>query len=105
MCLPQQILPQLSSPSFQNPPIQEIRLNNGCNTSPLTLSTQNNSSTAENSRVSAPVSATNAPYQAASDGAYLSVPETIGLKNINCIDEEFPEDGGAPLKKSRTIPT
>jgi hypothetical protein len=85
---PQQILPQLSSPTFQNPPIQEIRFNNGRNTSPLTLSTQNNSSTAENSCVSATVSATNAPYQAASDGAYLSVPETIGLKNINCIDED-----------------
>jgi hypothetical protein len=26
---PQQILPQLSSPTFQNPPIQEIRFNNG----------------------------------------------------------------------------
>ena len=25
---PQQILPQLSSPTFQNPPIQEIRFNN-----------------------------------------------------------------------------
>jgi hypothetical protein len=34
------------------------------------------------------VSATNKPYQAASDGAYPSVPETIGLKNINCINED-----------------
>ncbi len=34
------------------------------------------------------MTATNKPYQAASDGAYPSVPETIGLKNINCINED-----------------
>jgi hypothetical protein len=57
--LPQRILPQFSSTTFRNPPIQEIRFNNGCNPSPLTLRSQNNSSAAENSCVSAPVYATN----------------------------------------------
>ncbi len=52
------------------------------------MSTHNNSSGTQNSCVTAPVSATDARYQAASDGAYLSVPETIGLRNINCIDED-----------------
>ncbi len=32
------------------------------------------------------VSSTNAPYQAATDGSYLSVPETIGLRGISCLN-------------------
>ncbi len=33
------------------------------------------------------MSVINAPYQAASDGANLSLQESIGLKDIGCLDE------------------
>jgi hypothetical protein len=80
--LPRQILPHFSSTTDRDPPIQEIRFCNPRGASLLTLSSQNNSSGTESSRVSSPVSVTNAPY-----GAYLSVPESIGLKDIGYLDE------------------
>jgi hypothetical protein len=41
-----------------------------------------------NSLVRAAVSTSNAPYQAATNGAYLSAPELIGLRSIACLNED-----------------
>ena len=86
-----------ATPSSQNAPLREIAVNcvplPNIDSSPLTQSTNNRSSRGENSTVSAPVSTTNAPYQAATDGTYLSVPETIGLRGINCLNEDAHDIG------------
>jgi hypothetical protein len=43
--------------------------------------------------VSAPVSTSNVAYQAATDGAYLTIPETVGLRGINCLNEDAHKNG------------
>jgi hypothetical protein len=81
-----------SSP-VQNFPLREISMNRqqlNASASPLTESTR---SRGENESVTAPVSTSNVAYQAATDGAYLSIPETVGLRGINCLNEDAHENG------------
>jgi hypothetical protein len=89
---PSRDFPSSTTPSHQNAPLREIQVNilplANAEASPLTASTNNESSREDNSCVRAPVSTSNAPYQAATDGAYLSVPESIGLRNIACLNKD-----------------
>jgi hypothetical protein len=90
--VPGRLSPPFSSPNLHNLPLHEVNLHPS--SSPLMeitnnfSSSENRSSSTENRSESIPVSTTNARYQAASEGAYLSVPETIGLRTINCLNEE-----------------
>jgi hypothetical protein len=89
--------PMADSTPHPNFPLEELHIERQPgrpdNPSPLTTSTQNGSSRAGSSSVSAPVSIANVSYQQATDGAYLSVPKGSGLRGINCLDESAFELG------------
>jgi hypothetical protein len=95
--VPERLSLPFSSPNPHNPPLREVNLHP--NSSPLTEITnnfssgENRSSSTENRSESIPLSTTNARYQAASEGAYLSVPETIGLRAISCLNEDAHDMG------------
>lgn len=79
-------------PSNVHAPLDEIDVNTlpltREDSSPLTASTQNDSSRGDVEHVIAAVSTSNAAYQVATDGAYLSVPESTGLRIIGCVNED-----------------
>ena len=87
--VPERLFPPFSSPTPQNLPLREINLATfHPSSSPVTeitnniSSSENRSSSSENRSENIPTSTSNARYQAASDGAYLSVPETVGLRKL-----------------------
>jgi hypothetical protein len=83
--------PRAESTPHPNLPLDEFNIEHQSgrhdNPSPLTTSTHNGSSRQDSLSVSAPVSIANVPYQATNDGAYLTVPEGSGLRDISCLDE------------------
>lgn len=81
-----------ATPSNLNAPLNEIDVNTlpftREDSSPLTASTLNESSRGDVERVTAAVSTSNAAYQTATDGAYLSVPASNCLRIIGCVNED-----------------